>query len=162
VIHVKPLFPLHFSRILASILTTSGTSCCCPRHGSAQVVTEQVLTPCMCVIVQKAAAAFNTTNGKFNRFSQTAMVTPAISGIRNKDALTVRRRFCCPLFAYGCGASLRLKDLLPKLRADVPASNSCTLHVIRGLNGVADTCRRDALCVGLLPVSRAPSIFANT
>lgn len=44
----------------------------------------------MCFAVQAAAAPWNTTNGKFNRFSQTAMVTPAISGIRNKDALEVR------------------------------------------------------------------------
>ncbi len=39
--------------------------------------------------LQKAAAPWNTTNGKFNRFSQTAMVTPGISGLRNKDALQV-------------------------------------------------------------------------
>ena len=39
---------------------------------------------------QKSAGVWNTTNGKFNRFSQTAMVTPAISGLRNVDALQVR------------------------------------------------------------------------
>ena len=42
--------------------------------------------------LQAAAAPWNTTNGKFNRFSQTAMVTPGISGFRNKDALQVRFR----------------------------------------------------------------------
>jgi hypothetical protein len=39
--------------------------------------------------LQQSAGVWNTTNGKFNRFSQTAMVTPAISGFRNVDALQV-------------------------------------------------------------------------
>ena len=39
---------------------------------------------------QLAAQPWNTTNGSFNRFSQTAMVQPQISGFRNKDALQVR------------------------------------------------------------------------
>jgi hypothetical protein len=68
---------------------------------------------CPCCAVQKAAAPWNTTNGKFNRFSQTAMVTPAISGIRNKDALQVGYMFMhavdtarpCSAF-YGISAQL--------------------------------------------------------
>lgn len=47
------------------------------------------LTCCHFQTAQQAAGAWNTTNGKFNRFSQTAMVTPAISGLRNVDALQV-------------------------------------------------------------------------
>ena len=41
---------------------------------------------------QQAAAAFNTTD--IDRFSQTAMVTPAISGLRNVDALQVWPLHC--------------------------------------------------------------------
>ena len=52
--------------------------------------------------VQEAAKYWNTTNGKFNRFSQTAMVTPAISGIRNKDALEVRHSSFTALTALMC------------------------------------------------------------
>jgi hypothetical protein len=53
------------------------------------------LTLDTCFAMQQAAAPWNTTNGKFNRFSQTAMVTPAISGIRNKDALQVCHLHSC-------------------------------------------------------------------
>jgi len=45
---------------------------------------------CLFWCAQLAAAPWNSTNGKFNRFSQTAMVTPAISGLRNVDALQVQ------------------------------------------------------------------------
>ena len=74
--------------------------------------------------MQQAAAPWNTTNGKFNRFSQTAMVTPAISGIRNKDALQVRHSSwnssgnpeMPPAMLPQCGAqaSLQLLKLLAR------------------------------------------------
>jgi hypothetical protein len=74
-----------------------------------------------CSALQKAAAPWNTTIGKFDRFSQTAMVTPAISGIRNKDALQV----CC---CHRCLLSL----IGFCITTETPAACGCLLHVANG------------------------------
>jgi hypothetical protein len=89
------------------------------------------------VAAQAAAASWNTTNGKFNRFSQQAMVTPAISGLRNVDALQVcANSIDCNSDSSTYSVSRRIISLemttlpsLPRHLSCVPTTLSCSLRL---------------------------------
>lgn len=97
-------------------------------------------------LLQAAAAPWNTTNGKFNRFSQTAMVTPGISGFRNKDALQVRlsiaSEFCVRWSQHGVNSAVSEAAAVATISS---GSLQDTAHVMKPCHPATTTAAQPAV-----------------